>query len=809
MPYVKFGKDKKRLKAKKPDEVFQHGPISFARFGRFIVAKNLAPPEHFKELREKAPQVVAELEATIRSGIHDLRAILRDVDPISFLTNAYGDYFVAHMGVEDEPSLTSDHALALRMLDYCVSLFAAAPLSSERRHHTEEEFKKAKACVKAIFDATRDYVLWSRPPELDKSDKAKVALNELITKLVLQWIFVRSDRHSYFELQHYRAVLDPFDGMLREVLGVSADDLMRGLSTILTNAQSGFVDAGIVLKKAHEASTAHPDFGNIFDVPDDLRNNEIARLAGLDPLIFQEAIESLFGSRLFKVELSTGWPTALIERLSYRPGDAAEFLSPEQTAGWPTRIWPIFRRPFLRIDDYSYCFDYISFFDRFYRQLLRILRETKPVAIEEINWIQSAAVEASVSSLFSKIIPGSNIFRNFHYSVDGQWYECDLALVYKDTILAIEVRSGAFTPSSPDDDLVSYFRSIESLILKPASQAWRLLDGIEKGNLAIFDSDKANKILLSELHRTNFRLRIPVAVSLDHTHMMGAHFANTLAAVEAHATRPTWVLAVDDLRCFAELFDSPTVFLHFAEMRLKAAAEPRVDVHDELDHVGLYFRENDYIQQTLDFEGRLNRVGYTSEIDKYFFALGSSQPAEKPKQSMRTEIQELISGADRSQIVLSRLFVSQILDEDDETRSEIATWIEHQRLNPAESGRFRLFSLFFETTIICLEVATSWSKPSKAQAFDEAKARLLKSNNSEKILVALLRVERTTIIFEDCVEILKANISDMERERLRPISEAQMKRDFSKVTHKLGRNDACPCGSGLKYKKCCLNRRGR
>lgn len=25
-------------------------------------------------------------------------------------------------------------------------------------------------------------------------------------------------------------------------------------------------------------------------------------------------------------------------------------------------------------------------------------------------------------------------------------------------------------------------------------------------------------------------------------------------------------------------------------------------------------------------------------------------------------------------------------------------------------------------------------------------------------------------------------------------------------TVKIGRNDPCPCGSGLKYKKCCLNK---
>jgi uncharacterized protein YecA (UPF0149 family) len=31
----------------------------------------------------------------------------------------------------------------------------------------------------------------------------------------------------------------------------------------------------------------------------------------------------------------------------------------------------------------------------------------------------------------------------------------------------------------------------------------------------------------------------------------------------------------------------------------------------------------------------------------------------------------------------------------------------------------------------------------------------------------------------------------------------QPKKEIPKI--KLGRNDKCPCGSGKKYKKCCLN----
>jgi SWIM/SEC-C metal-binding protein len=43
------------------------------------------------------------------------------------------------------------------------------------------------------------------------------------------------------------------------------------------------------------------------------------------------------------------------------------------------------------------------------------------------------------------------------------------------------------------------------------------------------------------------------------------------------------------------------------------------------------------------------------------------------------------------------------------------------------------------------------------------------------------------------------DISDLER--LRNPDSATIR-----VTETIGRNDPCPCGSGLKYKKCCMNK---
>ncbi len=58
-----------------------------------------------------------------------------------------------------------------------------------------------------------------------------------------------------------------------------------------------------------------------------------------------------------------------------------------------------------------------------------------------------------------------------------------------------------------------------------------------------------------------------------------------------------------------------------------------------------------------------------------------------------------------------------------------------------------------------------------------------------------------------------ATISDMDKgqpakidpETLQKILAYQNKKPSVREYAKIGRNDPCPCGSGLKYKNCCLN----
>jgi hypothetical protein len=62
--------------------------------------------------------------------------------------------------------------------------------------------------------------------------------------------------------------------------------------------------------------------------------------------------------------------------------------------------------------------------------------------------------------------------------------------------------------------------------------------------------------------------------------------------------------------------------LHFVEQRMRAAHSELVDVNDELDHLGLYLRENNYsmyVSNLMQSEpARLMFTGYQTPIDEYY-----------------------------------------------------------------------------------------------------------------------------------------------------------------------------------------------
>jgi hypothetical protein len=173
--------------AAKPDEIIRLGPLVLARYGRLTLVRNEATPEEHQALLQHLPDAYSELETTISTEIKLLRDLLSPLDPLPFLQQAFGEFFVAHLGVEDEPSVTFDeHGVPARLIDYCQSLFAAMPATLNPRQHTEADFQNAKDHIRALFQATQNYVSLRMHSSISGLPNEK--LSDLLAKLTYHWV---------------------------------------------------------------------------------------------------------------------------------------------------------------------------------------------------------------------------------------------------------------------------------------------------------------------------------------------------------------------------------------------------------------------------------------------------------------------------------------------------------------------------------------------------------------------------------------------------------------------------------------------
>jgi hypothetical protein len=81
------------------------------------------------------------------------------------------------------------------------------------------------------------------------------------------------------------------------------------------------------------------------------------------------AVGKFLGLDLFDLQKITNLPIELLNDFAWSPGQETDFLSAGNFKGWPLRIWPTFKRPFLKVGERYYCFDQTVLFDHFFRQL--------------------------------------------------------------------------------------------------------------------------------------------------------------------------------------------------------------------------------------------------------------------------------------------------------------------------------------------------------------------------------------------------------------------------------------------------------
>ena len=804
------------------DEGFDYGPIRMMRFGKVNVMQNRMTSEQRKtfigKLADRHQKVCQEIDELVRR-ISDTVSLF---SPLPLLHRAYWEFLPSAMGVASEVEIDQEAMEKRLTVEYLQSMICAVtPQENQKDQPTDEEWLLLTADICALYrKLTHEYFLTKSAWEELYLPSYDPRQERFSAQAQIHWIGVRGDRYLIHDLPHFRDLLLPHGDELTKLFGISSQHILTGIEKIIRNFTSGPRDA------VEEMRTFHKTTLDAIEkcIEEDGVTGEPAAL--MDMVIEQNSwqewrekvIGDFFGYGLFDMGATTGWPHELLDCLSWKPGEDSEFLAEGEFKGWPLRVLPIWKRPFLKIDESYYLFGIYQVTDHGYRVFQRAILNQDPAYRETWNARQKEVSEQLPFDLLGRILPGANSYRSVYYqwATGGnnkkQWCEADGILIYDDHLIVIEVKAGAFTHTPPSTDFPAYINSLDALLRSPSEQTARFIDYLHSApEVSIYDSEHQEVAVLAH---GKFRHFTRCGVTLDQLTEFAAR-AESLYEIGINVGKaPVWTISVDDLRVFADVIDNPLVFCHFLEERARAFLSPALKTDDELDHLALYLAHNRYSTYAEDFgfETPARWHGYREGLDRYFSSKVGGEPAEKPGQPLPARLNEIIQILADVGISGRCKAAAWLLDMGGEFRSQSSELI-NQTLKEQEQAKVPkpvtcigdipvTFFCSIEGVVEHDDRLVRMHTLATLQLAHEPERLALKLNySSDKKLQAAIPV------FFSVKDIIPDEIEELDSYAQRMIERRFNARLRNGGKKKIGRNEICPCGSGKKYKKCCSSSR--
>jgi len=811
----------KKAKFVKPDEMFFHGPMSMARFGKNVVWQSNWSPDDFakmqKGLVEQYPKVVEDIDQLVA----EIAQLVSELPPDQLLHRAWWEMVGKHTKIESESDVGMDEMISIRMVDYIQGVIASiAPAVNQRKEIMDQEWENLTSRVEQLFQTVTSIyqICLSAKNEADDPNHNE-HFEEFKFKAQLYWCSIRGKRHQVHEHAYLKDMFLPHSEVLKELFGITGEQFVESIMKIWHNLTFGLRETVESLNQfrtdaegALKAKLAGLPTPLQTELPKLMR--EVLRERGWERRR-DEVFGRAFGTDLFDLQKTTNLPQKLLDELTWSPGEEKEFFAAGEWRGWPLRVWPVFKRPFIRLNGRYCCFDLYSIFDNLYRVMQRIIRRLKPEYAEVWKLKQQEQSETLPLKYLQKILPGASVWRAINYQWQTgtgkwNWCEADGLLAYDDHLFIVECKGGAFTWESPANDFESHIKSLKSLVLEPATQGRRFLDYLNSADFVpLFDSQHQQ---VGELRRGDFRHVTICPVTLDPFTELAAqvqHLRKIGVDVGAH---PVWAVSLDDLRVYADVFENPLIFLHFVEQRMRAFKSDIIQSDDELDHLGLYLEHNHYSLHAEELRGASNaRIifnGYCTEIDKFFSArLADPTTPCLLKQKTPHRLLEIIEFLARTNLSGRSQIASFLLDFSGDWRERISREIDEELARQPTTRRPKPMSSHggVNLTVYC------WTPASLPRASELALAHtqtvLLVNGEANRLMMELVYDDKALLREVYWQWIDKASIppqlmpkleADAAKLRQKRVANAKAERG------KIGRNEPCPCGSGKKYKRCCL-----
>lgn len=780
----------------KADDYISDGIFEMARYGKKIMMHNNTTPIQHKQIMKVMSDRYEPIIDEINSKIGQIKTKILLCDPVKLLS------FSADMGLMPMMHSTSEFNLSVgdipvtRATEYIQSIFVSSPKMyiPESEGDPSERFFSIISEIEELHQLMQEFTFcWgARLNELrpDIDDDTKAYLIEL------QIMYgVRGQRYQVFEVPYFEKLLSVHDEVFLELFGMNSSQIIAGIEKLQYSLTQRKLD---VVKK----------LGNFFDKYGERELNSLDFCPHDLKSVGTDFYNKFFGTKLREVVEITNWTKVFVDELSWEQ-DATRNFFEQEFSGWPIIDLPIFKRPFIKINDLSYCFDYYCFVDYFYRAIQKTVTRLKPT----YQWSdrQQFASERMVEQLFKKILPGSTTYLANYYPLNGsikKMAENDLIVIYDDILIIVEVKAGSFVYTSPLNDFDSHIKSYKTLIEKADLQCFRTREYLENQKTAnLYHEDGTEKVIINLDQISSI---YTVSVTIDNINILAAKAEKVkFLELKSHSIS----IAVDDLMVYAEYFNSPLLFLHFLQQRNLATQEPKLALNDELDHLGMYIAHNCYSMQvdTISKNGIGFFVGYREDLDEYFGKLYHKLLIpKKPLQNIPNLFMEIIDYLE-SQAIPSRSYIANyFLNFAQDAKIDLCNTIDCVLKRQKQVHMiipFNASGVGDSLRYTCVVNQEGVSKKSDVWKREYTLANLCWNKENDRHLIDIYFDNQGRFIKVTLKRYVPQDIKKYETEKIHNMGKDLAMKRMENYRHsnnsKIGRNQLCPCGSGKKYKKCC------
>lgn len=600
--------------------------------------------------------------------------------PIRLLGYVLSQFYMAILHVSTDAAESSYHQKGVLkiyqlVLEYMHAVWSChADLPDEAQAVDEGKVGEVMEVFAALDIKTTLYCMASAAARIDGAS-GRSADTEFHAKS--SWSLIRGHRYQVLEEEFFRFVLEPHSDALKSAYGVDHDEIAAGIQRIADAFRAGFSRAAegldAAMQRAHGmANSSGEDIQAV-----------MTRLRAEEPEYSEEIghqVQDLLLGGVCNLSRHSGLPAALLDDLSYAPGENTQFFAAGEFVGTPMRALPARSKPGIKFGSSVYATDGQFVRDSAYRAIQWGLWKRLPYRDEWISR-QGRRVEEAYPKIFSHQLRRAKSYESVYHkdATTGGWVECDLLLLVDDVLLVIEGKAGVMPMHSPATNFASHERAINELIGKAYKQCARFIEYLASASeVPLFSLQNGSHVKIARIRRDRFRLVLPIGLTIEAFTPFLAMAKELPGIIPILGAHPFISMSVDDLFVLNRFLPTTGQLVHYLTVRQQIAGMPKALLFDEIDHLGAYLSRNRFDIDLREQSKEADRVywdAFCDTVDQYF---EGEHWAERPvpAQSMPAALIRLLEALDRHRPA-GWLRIDALFRDNDQTgRENVAAFLE-------------------------------------------------------------------------------------------------------------------------------------